>query len=62
MVSAANSKATKRVIFFLAKKLNTRKTGHSRRDFASNQSVKPPISNGAVKKGNTPQAMAAMIS
>jgi hypothetical protein len=35
-------------------------TGHNCRDFASKDPVTAPFSNTAVKKGNTPQAMAAL--
>jgi hypothetical protein len=35
-------------------------TGHNCRDFASNLPVTAPFSNAAVKKGNTPNAMAAL--
>jgi hypothetical protein len=36
-------------------------TGHNCRDFASNEPVSGPFSNAAVKKGNTPEAIAAMF-
>ena len=48
--------------FFLAKNQIRDQTGHNCRDFASNEPVRAAFSNGAVKKGNTPQAMAAMNS
>ncbi|XIA65049.1 hypothetical protein ACFIOY_00835 [Bradyrhizobium sp. TZ2] len=35
-------------------------TGHNNRDFASNEPVSAPFSNSAVKKGNTPESMAAL--
>jgi hypothetical protein len=35
-------------------------TGHNCRDFASNEPVTAAFSNRAVKKGNTPEAMAAL--
>jgi hypothetical protein len=35
-------------------------TGHNCRDFASNDAVTAPFSNGAVKKGNTRESMAAL--
>jgi hypothetical protein len=36
-------------------------TGHNCRDFASNEPVTAAFSNAAVKKGNTPESMAALF-
>jgi len=36
-------------------------TGHNCGDRASNEAVTRPFSNAAVKKGNMPQAMAALF-
>jgi hypothetical protein len=36
------------------------KTGHNCRAFASNEAVSAAFSAAAVKKGNTPEAMAAL--
>jgi hypothetical protein len=61
IVPATNSKAKTRVIFFLAKTSNQQvETGHNCRSFASKQAVSAAFSNTAVKKGNTPEAMAAL--
>jgi hypothetical protein len=60
-IIAANSKARARVIFFLAKPSDQQiETGHNCRDFASNEAVSAAFSAAWVKKGNTPEAMAAL--
>jgi hypothetical protein len=48
-------------MFFLAMASHPMtETGHNRRGFASQQPVTAAFSGGAVKKGNTLQAMAAL--
>jgi hypothetical protein len=48
-------------MFFLAKTSNRQlETGHNCRHFASNEAVSAALSAASVKKGNTPEAMAAL--